>query len=108
MQASRLVRSKFNVFEMTLQIEKFEAGMEECVQCQDPVDWSFDMNVFLFYYLCKFKFLPEKLHVFTISLAHYIGLQGIIALQTCLPYLLFKLHEIEYNYWTLPFSASQG
>lgn len=38
MQASRLVRSRFNVFEMTLQIEKFEAGMEECVQCQDPVD----------------------------------------------------------------------
>ncbi|XP_046439387.1 zinc transporter 2-like [Daphnia pulex] len=37
-QASQLVRSKFNVFEMTLQIEKFEAGMEDCVQCQDPVD----------------------------------------------------------------------
>lgn len=38
LQASRLVRSRFNVFEMTLQIEEFESGMEDCAQCKDPVD----------------------------------------------------------------------
>lgn len=38
LQASHLVRSRFNVFEMTLQIEEFEAGMEDCAQCQDPLD----------------------------------------------------------------------
>ena len=38
LRASRLVRSKFNVFEMTLQIEEFQAGMEDCTQCQDPLD----------------------------------------------------------------------
>jgi zinc transporter 2 len=38
LQASRLVRSRFNVFEMTLQIEEFEAGMSDCTQCQDPLD----------------------------------------------------------------------
>lgn len=38
LQASRLVRSRFNLFEMTLQIEEFEAGMEGCAQCQDPLD----------------------------------------------------------------------
>lgn len=38
LHASRLVRSRFNVFEMTLQIEEFEAGMSDCTQCQDPLD----------------------------------------------------------------------
>lgn len=38
LQASRLVRSRFDVYEMTLQIEEFEAGMEDCAQCQDPLD----------------------------------------------------------------------
>ncbi|KAI9564394.1 hypothetical protein GHT06_008133 [Daphnia sinensis] len=38
LQASRLVRSQFDVYEMTLQIEEFEAGMEDCIQCQDPLD----------------------------------------------------------------------
>ena len=39
LQASRLARSRFNVFEMTLQIEEFELGMEDCTQCKDPADW---------------------------------------------------------------------
>lgn len=38
LQASSLVRRRFNVFEMTLQVEEFEAGMENCTQCQDPLD----------------------------------------------------------------------
>ena len=38
LEASQLVRSRFNVFEMTLQIEEFEAAMAECTQCQDPAD----------------------------------------------------------------------
>jgi len=37
-QASKLLRSQFNVFEMSLQIEEFQTGMEDCTQCQDPVD----------------------------------------------------------------------
>jgi len=38
LEASRLIRSRFNIFEMTLQIEEFQAGMEYCTQCQDPAD----------------------------------------------------------------------
>ena len=38
LQASRLARSQFNVFEMTIQIEDFESGMEDCERCQDPLD----------------------------------------------------------------------
>ncbi|CAH2050919.1 unnamed protein product, partial [Iphiclides podalirius] len=35
-QATRLVHEKFNFFEMTLQIEEFSDGMEECSQCKMP------------------------------------------------------------------------
>jgi len=38
LEASSLIRSRFNIFEMTLQIEEFQAGMEDCSQCQDPAD----------------------------------------------------------------------
>lgn len=34
--ASRLIHSKFNFFEMTLQIEDFQEGMKDCSQCQCP------------------------------------------------------------------------
>lgn len=34
--ASRLIHSKFNFFEMTLQIEDFQEGMKDCTQCQCP------------------------------------------------------------------------
>lgn len=36
-QASRRARSQFHVDELTLQIEEFEAGMQDCTQCQDPL-----------------------------------------------------------------------
>ncbi|XP_068626234.1 proton-coupled zinc antiporter SLC30A2-like [Battus philenor] len=35
-QATRLVHEKFNFFEMTLQIEEFSDGMEQCSQCKMP------------------------------------------------------------------------
>ncbi|CAK1602506.1 unnamed protein product [Parnassius mnemosyne] len=35
-QATKLVHEKFNFFEMTLQIEEFNDGMEECSQCKMP------------------------------------------------------------------------
>ncbi|XP_047528073.1 zinc transporter 2-like isoform X1 [Vanessa atalanta] len=35
-QATRLVHDKYNFFEMTLQIEEFNDGMEECSQCKMP------------------------------------------------------------------------
>ncbi|XP_014364946.2 zinc transporter 2 isoform X1 [Papilio machaon] len=35
-QATRLVHEKYNFFEMTLQIEEFNDGMEECSQCKMP------------------------------------------------------------------------
>ncbi|XP_073957291.1 proton-coupled zinc antiporter SLC30A2-like isoform X2 [Choristoneura fumiferana] len=35
-QATRLVHDKYNFFEMTLQIEEFSDGMEECSQCKMP------------------------------------------------------------------------
>ncbi|CAG4958360.1 unnamed protein product [Parnassius apollo] len=35
-QATRLLHEKFNFFEMTLQIEEFNDGMEECSQCKMP------------------------------------------------------------------------
>uniref|UniRef100_A0A8D8YJN4 Zinc transporter 2 n=1 Tax=Cacopsylla melanoneura TaxID=428564 RepID=A0A8D8YJN4_9HEMI len=35
-RASQLVHTKFDFFEMTLQIEEFNPTMEECVQCQPP------------------------------------------------------------------------
>lgn len=35
--ASRKIHNKFNVFEMTLQIEEFQEQMENCKQCQQPI-----------------------------------------------------------------------
>ncbi|XP_045780879.1 zinc transporter 2-like isoform X1 [Maniola jurtina] len=35
-QATRLVHEKYNFFEMTLQIEEFNDGMEACSQCKMP------------------------------------------------------------------------
>ncbi|XP_030032602.1 zinc transporter 2 isoform X2 [Manduca sexta] len=35
-EATRLVHEKYNFFEMTLQIEEFSDGMEECSQCKMP------------------------------------------------------------------------
>ncbi|XP_013188041.1 proton-coupled zinc antiporter SLC30A2 isoform X4 [Amyelois transitella] len=35
-QATRLVHEKYSFFEMTLQIEEFNDGMEECSQCKMP------------------------------------------------------------------------
>ncbi|XP_041974775.1 zinc transporter 2-like isoform X2 [Aricia agestis] len=35
-QATRLVHEKYNFFEMTLQIEEFNDGMEDCSQCKMP------------------------------------------------------------------------
>ncbi|XP_075977431.1 proton-coupled zinc antiporter SLC30A2-like isoform X2 [Anticarsia gemmatalis] len=35
-EATRLVHDKYNFFEMTLQIEEFSDGMEDCSQCKMP------------------------------------------------------------------------
>ena len=35
-EATRLVHEKYNFFEMTLQIEEFNDGMEACSQCKMP------------------------------------------------------------------------
>lgn len=35
-EATRLVHDKYNFFEMTLQIEEFNDGMEDCSQCKMP------------------------------------------------------------------------
>ncbi|KAJ2947988.1 hypothetical protein O0L34_g9780 [Tuta absoluta] len=35
-EATRLVHNKYNFFEMTLQIEEFSDGMEDCSQCKMP------------------------------------------------------------------------
>ncbi|XP_037866871.1 proton-coupled zinc antiporter SLC30A2 isoform X2 [Bombyx mori] len=35
-EATRLVHEKYNFFEMTLQIEEFSDGMEQCSQCKVP------------------------------------------------------------------------
>ncbi|XP_072938755.1 proton-coupled zinc antiporter SLC30A2-like isoform X2 [Epargyreus clarus] len=35
-EATRLVHEKYNFFEMTLQIEEFSDGMEDCSQCKMP------------------------------------------------------------------------
>ncbi|XP_076358032.1 proton-coupled zinc antiporter SLC30A2-like [Tachypleus tridentatus] len=37
-QASREIRSNFDVFELTLQVEEYREVMQECTQCQDPED----------------------------------------------------------------------
>lgn len=36
MMASRNIRSKYNFFEMTLQIEQFDDNMVDCTQCKMP------------------------------------------------------------------------
>lgn len=34
--ASKKIHAKYNFFEMTLQIEYFQANMADCKQCRDP------------------------------------------------------------------------
>lgn len=37
-QASKEIRSKFDIFELTLQVEEYKEDMQACSQCQDPKD----------------------------------------------------------------------
>lgn len=41
--ASQKMHSKFNFFEMTLQIEEFQEQMDRCEQCQDVLTWSYHL-----------------------------------------------------------------
>ena len=34
-EASTKIREKYNIYEMTLQVEEFHEDMDECTQCQD-------------------------------------------------------------------------
>lgn len=34
-EASTKIREKYNIYEMTLQVEEFQDDMDECTQCQD-------------------------------------------------------------------------
>ena len=34
-EASTKIREKYNIYEMTLQVEEFQEDMDECTQCQD-------------------------------------------------------------------------
>ena len=36
-EASTMIRRKYDIFEMTLQVENFQKAMNECAQCQDSV-----------------------------------------------------------------------
>jgi Co/Zn/Cd efflux system component len=36
-EATRLIHSKYNLFETTLQIEEFHDDMKDCTQCSNPV-----------------------------------------------------------------------
>lgn len=33
--ASRIIRSNFDIFEMTLQVEDYNEGMDDCAKCND-------------------------------------------------------------------------
>jgi Co/Zn/Cd efflux system component len=35
-EASRRIRNKYSFFEMTLQIEDYHEGMNDCTQCENP------------------------------------------------------------------------
>merc|ERR1712150_432829 len=37
-EASTKIRSKYNIYEMTLQVEEFQEDMDDCTQCQDSPD----------------------------------------------------------------------
>jgi hypothetical protein len=37
-EATKKIRGKYELYEMTLQIEEFEEDMEACDQCKDPVE----------------------------------------------------------------------
>ena len=37
-EASTKIREKYNIFEMTLQVEEFQDDMDDCTQCQDSPD----------------------------------------------------------------------
>lgn len=35
-KASSAIRSKFDIFELTIQVEEYRDEMKDCTQCQDP------------------------------------------------------------------------
>ena len=35
-EATRQIRAQYSLYEMTLQVEELESGMEGCTHCQDP------------------------------------------------------------------------
>ena len=35
-EASEAIRRKYNIYEMTLQVEDYEQDMSDCNQCQNP------------------------------------------------------------------------
>ena len=37
-EASTRIRGKYNIYEMTLQVEEFQDDMDDCTQCQDSPD----------------------------------------------------------------------
>ena len=37
-EASTKIRGKYNIYEMTLQVEEFQDDMDDCTQCQDSPD----------------------------------------------------------------------
>ena len=37
-EASTKIRGKYNIYEMTLQVEEFQDEMDDCTQCQDSPD----------------------------------------------------------------------
>ena len=37
-EASTRIRGKYNIYEMTLQVEEFQNDMDDCTQCQDSPD----------------------------------------------------------------------
>ena len=39
-EASTMIRRKYNVYEMTLQVENYQQDMKECTQCQDSLERS--------------------------------------------------------------------
>ena len=44
-EASTLIRAKYDIFEMTLQVEEFHQDMDDCNQCQPPDEWSQYSNI---------------------------------------------------------------
>ena len=36
-RASRLIRTRYNIYEMTIQVEEYNDDMIDCNKCQDPL-----------------------------------------------------------------------